>query len=127
MLFPPDFLSMASHFLRVSLHSLSFIIHEFRERLWLVLVFFFFFQTVTPFEVTHPSDFAPTTKKLFYLHPSPNAVSKALHFYSPIERLYTTFKIQVLILCVESNFHVYCGNDTFVPTKVPLYLCRIFF
>lgn len=92
MLLPPDFLSMASHFLRVSLHSLGFIIHEFRERLWLVLVgffvFCFFFQTVTPFEVTHPSDFAPTTKKLFYLHPSPNVVSKALHFYSPKKALH---------------------------------------
>lgn len=58
--------------------------HSWIQRKTLVVLFFgFFFQTVTPFGVTHPSDFAPTPKKLFHLHPSPGVVSKALHFYSP--------------------------------------------
>ena len=116
---PPDLLGMASHFhLRA-----SFMDSEKDSE--------FFFQTVTPFEVMHPSDCAPTTKNLFCTCPSVSAnqrkILMILHFYSPMKSFAQCFKVQALILCVQKQHSNILWNDTFLPSNIPFCLCRIFF
>lgn len=73
--------SVAIHFLSGAFsHSWGLVIRGFGERL-------FFFRTLTPFEMIHPGDFAPTTKKCCHICPSPpakrNKALKALQLNSP--------------------------------------------
>lgn len=83
--------------------------------------------------MTHPSDFAPTTKKVFAHIPHPLPMKerflKALHFfYSPMKGLAQYFKIQGLTypFCLEATF-MYTVKQHLSSLKYPFLFMQNFF